>query len=73
MSVQQCAQLIIDGMQARQREVVMSAKGKLGRWLADRARLRRAHGAGRREEGQLAALNGQLAQGAPQSAICKRV
>jgi hypothetical protein len=33
MSVQQCAQLIIDGMQARQREVVMSAKGKLGRWL----------------------------------------
>ncbi len=33
MPVQECAALIIAGMQARQREVVMSAKGKLGRWL----------------------------------------
>lgn len=33
MPVEQCAQLIIDGMEARRREVVMSAKGKLGRWL----------------------------------------
>jgi hypothetical protein len=33
MSVEECARLIIDGMQSRQREVVMTAKGKLGRWL----------------------------------------
>jgi short-subunit dehydrogenase len=33
MSVEECAALIIAGMKARQREVVMSAKGKLGRWL----------------------------------------
>lgn len=33
MSVEQCAALIVAGMEARQREVVMSAKGKLGRWL----------------------------------------
>ena len=33
MSVEECAALIVSGMQARQREVVMSAKGKLGRWL----------------------------------------
>jgi len=33
MSVEECAGLIIHGMNARQREVVMSAKGKLGRWL----------------------------------------
>ncbi|MYM40997.1 SDR family oxidoreductase [Duganella qianjiadongensis] len=33
MPVEQCARLIIDGMEARRREVVMSAKGKLGRWL----------------------------------------
>jgi len=33
MSVEECAGLIIGGMNARQREVVMSAKGKLGRWL----------------------------------------
>jgi short-subunit dehydrogenase len=33
MSVEECAALIIAGMQSRQREVVMSAKGKLGRWL----------------------------------------
>src|SRR5450830_1018142 len=33
MPVEECAALIIAGMQARQREVVMSAKGKLGRWM----------------------------------------
>jgi short-subunit dehydrogenase len=33
MPVAECAALIIAGMEARQREVVMSAKGKLGRWL----------------------------------------
>ena len=33
MSVQKCARLILQGMDARQRDVVMSAKGKLGRWL----------------------------------------
>jgi short-subunit dehydrogenase len=33
MTVQTCAQLILQGMDARQREVVMTAKGKLGRWL----------------------------------------
>ena len=33
MSVEECARLILQGMDARQREVVMTAKGKLGRWL----------------------------------------
>ncbi len=33
MSVETCARLIIAGMNRREREVVMSAKGKLGRWL----------------------------------------
>ncbi|HEX2544691.1 MAG TPA: SDR family oxidoreductase [Ramlibacter sp.] len=33
MSVQECARLIIDGMEARKREVVMTGKGKLGRFL----------------------------------------
>lgn len=33
MSVEACAQLIIEGMQQRRREVVMTAKGKLGRLL----------------------------------------
>ena len=33
MSVEVCAQLILLGMQSRQRDVVMTAKGKLGRWL----------------------------------------
>jgi NAD(P)-dependent dehydrogenase (short-subunit alcohol dehydrogenase family) len=33
MPVAECAGLIIGGMQARRREVVMTAKGKLGRWL----------------------------------------
>ncbi|MFZ6843066.1 SDR family oxidoreductase [Undibacterium sp. RuTC16W] len=33
MSVEECAGLIIKGMEQRQRDVVMSAKGKLGRWL----------------------------------------
>lgn len=33
MPVDECAQRIIDAMQARKRDVVMTAKGKLGRWL----------------------------------------
>lgn len=33
MSVEECARLIVAGMNARQREVVMTAKGKLGRFL----------------------------------------
>lgn len=33
MPVEECARLIIDGMSRRQREVVMSGKGKLGRFL----------------------------------------
>ncbi len=33
MSVEEAARLILQGMQKRQREVVMSAKGKLGRWM----------------------------------------
>jgi short-subunit dehydrogenase len=33
MSAAQCARLIIDGMERRQREVVMTAKGKLGRFI----------------------------------------
>lgn len=33
MTVEECARLIIDGMSRRQREVVMSGKGKLGRFL----------------------------------------
>jgi short-subunit dehydrogenase len=33
MSVETCARLIIEGMNRRDREVVMTAKGKLGRWL----------------------------------------
>ncbi len=33
MSVEQCAGLIVSAMHARKREVVMSVKGKLGRWL----------------------------------------
>ena len=33
MSVETCARLIIEGMQRREREVVMTTKGKLGRWL----------------------------------------
>lgn len=33
MSVEECAGLIILGMEKRQRDVVMSVKGKLGRWL----------------------------------------
>ncbi len=33
MSVEACARLILQGMQARQREVVMTGKGKLGRLL----------------------------------------
>jgi short-subunit dehydrogenase len=33
MTVQRCAQLIIAGMEKRQRDVVMTTKGKLGRWM----------------------------------------
>jgi short-subunit dehydrogenase len=33
MSVEECAALILRGMERREREVVMTAKGKLGRWL----------------------------------------
>ena len=33
MPVDVCARLILEGMEAREREVVMTAKGKLGRWL----------------------------------------
>jgi len=33
MTVEECARLIVDGMEARRREVVMTAKGKLGRLL----------------------------------------
>jgi short-subunit dehydrogenase len=33
MSVEQCARLIVDGMNRRQREVVMTLKGKVGRYL----------------------------------------
>ena len=33
MSVEECARLIIAGMEGRRREVVMTAKGKLGRFL----------------------------------------
>ncbi len=33
MPVEECARLIIDGMNARKREVVMTAKGKAGRFL----------------------------------------
>jgi short-subunit dehydrogenase len=33
MSVPECARLILQGLARRDREVVMTAKGKLGRWL----------------------------------------
>ena len=33
MPVEECARLIIDGMNGRKREVVMTAKGKIGRFL----------------------------------------
>jgi short-subunit dehydrogenase len=33
MPVETCARLILQGLDRREREVVMSAKGKLGRWL----------------------------------------
>jgi short-subunit dehydrogenase len=33
MDVATCARLIVDAAEARRREVVMSAKGKLGRWI----------------------------------------
>ena len=33
MSIETCARLIVDGTEARRRDIVMSAKGKLGRWM----------------------------------------
>lgn len=33
MSVDTCARLIVEGTAARQRDIVMTARGKLGRWL----------------------------------------
>ena len=33
MSVEECAGLIVSAMRSRKREAVMSAKGKLGRWM----------------------------------------
>jgi short-subunit dehydrogenase len=33
MSVEECARLIIEGMARRDREVVMTAKGRLGRFI----------------------------------------
>jgi short-subunit dehydrogenase len=33
MSPEECARLIIEGMERRRREVVMTAKGKLGRFM----------------------------------------
>ncbi|MEO7391155.1 MAG: SDR family oxidoreductase [Ramlibacter sp.] len=33
MSVKECARLILDGMSSREREVVMTARGKLGRFM----------------------------------------
>jgi len=33
MSIETCSRLIVDGMARRQRDVVMSFKGKLGRWM----------------------------------------
>ena len=33
MSVHECAQLIVNGAMARRRDIVMSARGKLGQWL----------------------------------------
>ena len=33
MSVETCARLIVEGTAARRRDVVMTARGKLGRWL----------------------------------------
>jgi short-subunit dehydrogenase len=33
MTAQECARLIVEGMQRRQRDIVMTAKGKIGRFL----------------------------------------
>jgi short-subunit dehydrogenase len=33
MSVEECARLIVDGMQRRRRDIVMTTKGKMGRFL----------------------------------------
>jgi short-subunit dehydrogenase len=33
MSVEECARLIVNGAESRQRDIIMSARGKLGRWI----------------------------------------
>jgi short-subunit dehydrogenase len=33
MSAETCARLIVDGTEARSRDIVMTTKGKLGRWI----------------------------------------
>jgi len=33
MSVERCARLILDGAEARRRDIVMTARGRAGRWL----------------------------------------
>ena len=33
MSVEECARLVVDGMERRQRDIVMTAKGKIGRFI----------------------------------------
>jgi hypothetical protein len=33
MPVEECARLIVDGMRARRREVVMTTRGRIGLWL----------------------------------------
>jgi short-subunit dehydrogenase len=53
MSVERCASLILTGMQRRRREVVMTLRGKLGRWL-------KLIAPGRVESMALAALKGEL-------------
>ena len=52
MSVEECARLILHGMQQRRREVVMTAQGKLGRFV-------KLIAPGRVEDMALAALKGE--------------
>ena len=33
MSSEQCAELIVDGMEKRKRLIIGSARGQLGRWI----------------------------------------
>ena len=47
VSIEACAWLILQGMRRREREVAMTTKGWLGRWLKwDGARKSRGHGTG---------------------------